>query len=117
MRFTIPDKPVPASRPRVTSRGTYTPTRYRRWLEAARWHLLSQKARPVEGPVVVDLSVEVDGITIEISAATETRPKRVRGDLDNYAKAALDACNGLAFADDSQVVELRARFLALDGGS
>ena len=28
------------------------------------------------------------------------------GDVDNLAKGVLDACNGIIFADDSQIVEL-----------
>lgn len=49
--------------------------------------------RPADGP----LSVSV----------TAYRPQR-RGDLDNVLKAALDALNGVAWQDDSQVVELHA---------
>lgn len=36
------------------------------------------------------------------------RPRR-QGDLDNVAKAVLDALNGLAWLDDSQIVELHLR--------
>jgi Holliday junction resolvase RusA-like endonuclease len=32
-----------------------------------------------------------------------------RPDLDNYLKAALDAINGVVFADDSLVIELTAK--------
>jgi Holliday junction resolvase RusA-like endonuclease len=31
-----------------------------------------------------------------------------RPDLDNYMKTALDACNEIVFADDSQIVKLIA---------
>ena len=33
-------------------------------------------------------------------------PKTTRPDVDNYAKCVLDALNGLAYRDDSQVVDL-----------
>lgn len=49
--------------------------------------------QPADGP----LSVTV----------TAFRPQK-RGDLDNVLKAALDALNGVAWTDDSQVVELHA---------
>ena len=35
------------------------------------------------------------------------RPAK-RGDLDNTAKVTLDALNGIAYSDDSQIVELHA---------
>lgn len=53
----------------------------------------SREVRPVDGP----LSVTV----------TAYRPQK-RGDLDNVLKAAFDALNGVAWDDDSQVVELHA---------
>ena len=48
---------------------------------------------PLEGPVVVTLTLY--------------RPAK-RGDLDNRVKVLLDALNGIAYRDDSQVVELHA---------
>jgi crossover junction endodeoxyribonuclease RusA len=48
-------------------------------------------AKPLQEPVRVELRVY--------------RPRRI-GDLDNTAKAILDALKGRAFVDDSQVVEL-----------
>lgn len=46
------------------------------------------------GPVVVSVALY--------------RPQR-RGDLDNTLKVLLDALKGIAFVDDSQVVEIHAR--------
>lgn len=34
--------------------------------------------------------------------------KYPRGDVDNYAKLVLDACNGLFYVDDSQIHTLTA---------
>lgn len=50
-------------------------------------------AQPLDGPVFVSV--------------TAYRPQK-RGDLDNTLKAAFDALNGVAWQDDSQVVELHA---------
>lgn len=47
----------------------------------------------MEGPVAVRIHVH--------------RPRRV-GDLDNTLKCLLDSLNGMAWADDSQVVDLHA---------
>jgi Holliday junction resolvase RusA-like endonuclease len=39
---------------------------------------------------------------------TKRAPVTVRTDIDNVAKAILDACNGLVYLDDRQVVGLVA---------
>lgn len=57
------------------------------------WEALARGAAPVAGPVMVTLRVY--------------RPRR-RGDLDNAIKILLDSLCGIAFEDDSQVVELHA---------
>lgn len=50
--------------------------------------------RPIDGSVSVEVAVY--------------RPQK-SGDLDNRLKVTLDALRGIAFHDDSQVVELHAR--------
>lgn len=50
-----------------------------------------QGVTPLAGPVSVQINV--------------FRPQR-RGDLDNTAKVALDALNGIAWEDDEQIVHL-----------
>ena len=55
---------------------------------------MRQGARPMEGP----LRVSVDFF----------RPQR-SGDLDNFWKVASDSLNGVAWRDDSQVVEIHLR--------
>lgn len=52
---------------------------------------LAQRVRVQDGPLCVSIRV--------------FRPAR-RGDLDNTAKAILDALKGVAWNDDSQIVEL-----------
>ena len=48
-----------------------------------------------------------DGPAVE---ARYVRPKGIRGDLDNYVKAVLDAGNGVLWEDDRLVVQILARF-------
>lgn len=57
----------------------------------ARVHAQLAGSVPLEGPVAVMLRVY--------------RPRRI-GDIDNTAKATLDAVKGFLFVDDSQVVSL-----------
>lgn len=64
----------------------------RAWRDRAHWYLrLAGIVAPLEGPVAVTVIAY--------------RPRR-RGDIDNLAKAVLDALNGFAFGDDGQVVLL-----------
>lgn len=50
--------------------------------------------------------------------AKSGQPCTKRPDADNIAKAILDALNGLAYDDDSQIVDLTVRkFWAREGGA
>lgn len=57
-------------------------------------HARAQGMRPTAGPVVLTIDAY--------------RPRRI-GDLDNLMKVLGDALRGVAYEDDSQVVEIRAR--------
>ena len=69
---------------------------------------------PCDGPVaigvVADLAVPASWRKVdrERALAGSILPQG-RPDVDNYAKAALDALNGVCFLDDAQVVVLTAR--------
>lgn len=52
-----------------------------------------EQPKPLQGPVVVTVAIY--------------RPQR-SGDLDNRLKCLLDALKGIAFEDDSQVIEIHA---------
>ncbi len=47
---------------------------------------------------------------VAVEPSTRERSPGLRGDIDNYEKAVLDGLNGVAFVDDSQVVDWRAVF-------
>ena len=104
----LPGDPVPASRPRVTVNGTYTPKRYRRWKAAARDTMaLAYRAEPMIGP----LTVVVDAYWRRPKRLGEgpREPKPLGCDIDNQAKGVLDAANGILYVDDRQVTELIVR--------
>ena len=104
-------KPRSKQRPRSTRSGhTYTPKETREYEK-----LISKAYSGVvfaEGPLHVTLVFDNEKTEITIK---ELKPKRVssklRGDIDNYAKAILDALNGVAYTDDKQIVSLELRKL------
>lgn len=54
------------------------------------------------GAVAIDIA-----ITQRANRKTIHTPRLVKPDIDNTAKAVLDALNGVAYADDKQVTKLR----------
>lgn len=65
----------------------------REYKRTAGYHALVAGARPLTGPLAVEITLY--------------RPAK-RGDIDGYFKAAFDSLNGIAWEDDAQVVELHA---------
>lgn len=92
-------RPRPKKRPRVTRNGTYTPRE-----TTGHENDLAVKARdamkhrpPAETEVAVVVLFE--------------QATKIRADIDNLAKTVTDAMNGIVYADDSQIVELRVRLI------
>lgn len=111
--FTIYGEPQGKARPRVTMNGTYTPKKTREYERLVQ----AEYNRQCKG-----FSFDGNAIQVEITAnfqipKSKTKKTRVemlagtirptkKPDCDNIAKAILDALNGIAFKDDSQVVGL-----------
>lgn len=96
MRFVIPGRPHGKRRPRVALRGqrvvTYTPRETREYEERVAWEARAAGVTMIDGPVALKLWLYSKG--------------RRRADIDNAAKSIMDGLNGVAYADDSQVVVL-----------
>lgn len=90
LSITVPGKPIPLQRSRTSSGRHYLPARSKtyRLLVQATW---MQAGRPTLGDTPFTMSARFHGA-------------RANADLDNLVKAILDALNGLAFTDDSQLV-------------
>ena len=100
---------VPWERAGGQGKRRFTKPRTKEWQRKVRMAVIPArmdsvgKSYPVSGPL---------GVTMAFGLRNGTS---MRADLDNLAKSVLDAMNGMAYKDDSQVVSLSARkFLATD---
>lgn len=112
--FTVPGKPVPKGRPRVTRYGTYTPKSTVEYEQAVRdsWRNQSGQAFGPDIPLFVTVSAHFEipkslskKARLALRGAFHTKQ---RGDLDNVVKSVLDALNGHAFPDDCAVCIIHA---------
>lgn len=106
--FTVWGRVVGSARPRVTKFGTYIPKSTRQYRDRIKGEFIAAGGMPLDGPVSVKIDVfrqlpksRPKGLVLE--------PDTYKPDVDNIAKNVLDALNGLAWKDDSQVVELIVR--------
>jgi len=109
--FVIPGAPVPKGRARVTRFGTHTPKRTRAYEHDVR--LLARAAvgmaQPYEGALHLDLIAYLPIAKSwpkwkQAAARAGTLQPISKPDLDNIEKAVTDACNGVLYADDGQIV-------------
>ena len=114
--FTVPGDPVAQPRHKVSTRGgfakAYIPKDHpiHAYKEAVR---LSAKVAmaglaPVDGPVLVTVLFRFARPKSHAKAGRADDNHKQKPDLDNLAKAVLDALNGICWADDSQVCQIRA---------
>ena len=112
--FTVPGRPVPKGRPRVTRFGTYTPEATRNYERSVResWESQSGQFFPEGVPIEVHVTAHFpipDSCSKKRRAALDGAPHtQHRGDLDNVVKSVLDALNGFAFPDDCAVCSILA---------
>ena len=93
IRLTLPTPPS-ANRYWRTYRNRVTVSaEAKTYKTAVGWIARSVIDEPLQGDIAVTLRVY---------------RKAKRGDLDNYSKVGLDSLNGIAYLDDSQIVELHA---------
>lgn len=113
MKFIFRITPVPQGRPRFTVMGkhvkAYDPAKskkYKMQLKKTAWRIM-----------IHNIWQRIDNAPISMNLIfVLPRPKRPKNkdyhitkpDLDNLVKAVKDALNGIAYADDSQITELKA---------
>jgi Holliday junction resolvase RusA-like endonuclease len=115
--FTVYGDPVGKGRPRFAKRGnfvsTYTPQKTKTYEDEIRMMARAAmgSSEPLDTPVTVAIYIRV-GIPASYSkqkrkdALAGTIKPTKKPDLDNIAKAFLDAMNEIVYLDDKQVVGL-----------
>lgn len=109
-QYVIEGKCQPKGRPRFTRSGhVYTDKKTRDYENRVKASLIAQGAKPTDKPVHLTIKI-YRGYLKSWSKRTREKAKQggvyptTRPDLDNYEKAIMDACNGILYEDDSQVV-------------
>jgi Holliday junction resolvase RusA-like endonuclease len=118
--FRVDGPPVAKGRARATAIGgmarLYTPAKTRAYEDRIRIAaaMAMGDRKPFQGEILLTVTAYV-AIPKSFSRARRTsaivgsQHPTTRPDADNYAKAALDGCNGILFRDDSQVTDLIVR--------
>lgn len=109
VEFTI--DPVPKGRPRVVSFGgstrILTPKRTRIFEKHVK---RSASLQWTNEPISKAVSIQIYFTIPRPKSVSETKRRYpiVGADIDNYVKSVVDACNGILWVDDKQIVKLEA---------
>lgn len=116
--FLISGEPVPQGRPRFVSRGkfvqTYDPKKSKDYKKLVKQQVKAQFHEDLlSGALNVELKVyrpiqkNITKKERELRLSGAHRPT-IKGDIDNYFKAVTDACTGLVWIDDAQIVSTQS---------
>jgi Holliday junction resolvase RusA-like endonuclease len=114
LSFSVPGSPIPQPRPRVSTRGGFA-----RAYVPAKHPVHRYRASVAEAAKAAGAAVSEDAVAVELTflferpASHKTKkgikrdaPTLPREDVDNLAKAVLDALTCVAWHDDRQVARL-----------
>ena len=103
IEFIVSTKPIPKARPRFTRTGhCFTPKTTTQFEHAVR---AAYNAQCGNAPLTGSLSAT---IAFTFQKPLKTVLEAPRADVDNLVKSILDALNGAAYSDDSQITRLTA---------
>lgn len=110
-RFVVLGAPRPKGRPRTVTRDgktrTFTPRETKDYEALVQHHAaLARLPKPIEGPVEMEL----------LFVTHLTKKGKCKADIDNMAKAIMDAVNGICYLDDRQVRKLTCEVVPVQRG-
>ncbi|EGT4600790.1 RusA family crossover junction endodeoxyribonuclease [Clostridioides difficile] len=115
VNFTIDGEPVGKERPRMNSitKRTYTPNKTRDYEELIRWLYQSKVKYYFEGYIKMTLRCYYSIAKSNSKKIKEQKRNNVlrpskKPDIDNVIKVVADSLNGIAYKDDTQIVEVVA---------
>lgn len=101
----FPIAPVPQGRPRLGKWGVFKPLKSRRFEnQISALARAAYRGEPLTGPLKVTFTFFVGCPKRKVREVPHVKP-----DLSNFIKAVEDACNGIVWIDDSQIVEIHAK--------
>lgn len=114
-QLTIDGVPVAKGRPRLGRYGTYTPKKTQEYEEyvkmcwVAKYGAIQPSEQPLEMNIVFYMPIPKGYSKKQKAEILSGRLKHIKKpDVDNLIKSVLDALNGLAYADDSQIIKVTA---------
>lgn len=118
--FTIPGQPVAKGRPKFARRGAhvvaYTPAKTASYENLVKMAAATAMCglQPTGAPVALSVTLNLQipaswSKKRRAAAAAGTICATKKPDADNVLKGIKDGCNGIVWADDAQVVDIRLR--------
>ena len=115
-------KPVPWKRTLGSGRRRCLHPAYREWKDDFGWAAkVAHDGAPWDTPTAAWIRVGADSVNARFipsgvgfppgTGLVVSRPKGLRGDLDNYVKAVLDSVQGIVIEDDRLIVAIWAAFV------
>ena len=117
LHIVVPGQPVGKGRPRFARGRTYTPAKTKvyeqliamtaqREIESVGW---VKTSAPIKMHILAQFEIPKSWTKKKQQAALRGEITPGRPDIDNVAKAALDALNGIVYGDDDQVYQLSVK--------
>lgn len=114
--FIVYGVPTAKGRPRLGKWGTYTPDKTVRYEELVKFsYLQSEQPRFMNNEalfmyltIYMPIPKSTSKKLAELMREGIIRPTK-KPDIDNFCKSIMDALNGVAYADDSQIVSLHVQ--------
>ena len=112
MKFTVLGIPIPKGRPKFGNGHAYTPERTIQYENLVKWSYSPKQFH--EGAIAMDIVAympipKATSKTNLILMEKHIKLPTSRPDADNIIKGIADALNGIAYKDDSQIVDIRCR--------